>query len=251
MTSNLFITCTSWLTVAITIERFIAIRFALKARLICTVHRAKVAIAAIFTISFLFHLSKCFEYAPNMDHTSPKPVNLQPLANNKIYDSLMHGLNIAVAVFIPEVSLFILNTLLIYFLIQHNRSMRHIKDTGKQELIQLTLVVITMVSVFMICHSIGLYLAISIAIYSRKKVLYTPVGARLRTINNFLVLVNSSVNFILYTAISKRFRENFQNIFCQCFSNKINKRGLHLKSSTSSNTKSTTSGRSNQIETAA
>ncbi|CAE1228259.1 unnamed protein product [Acanthosepion pharaonis] len=152
----------------------------------CTIHRAKVAITAIFIISFLFHLSKCFEYAPHMDHTIPKPVDMQPLANNKIYDSLMHVLNIAVAVFIPEVSLFILNTLLIYSLVQHNRSMRHIKDKGRQELLQLTLVVITMVSVFMICHSIGLYLAINIAIYSRKQVLFTVIVTPLSIITIFL-----------------------------------------------------------------
>lgn len=249
-TSNVFITCTSWLTVAITIERFIAIRFALKARLMCTIHRAKVAITAIFIISFLFHLSKCFEYAPNMNHTSPKPVDMQALANNKIYDTLMHVLNIAVAVFIPEVSLFILNTLLIYFLVQHNRSMRHIKDKGRQELLQLTLVVITMVSVFMICHSIGLYLAINIAIYSRKQVLFTVIGERLRIINNFLVLVNSSVNFILYTAISKRFRDSFNKIISQC-SRKIKKKPvLTLKTSSSSNTNSTgISQNSNGTET--
>lgn len=162
----------------------------------------------------------------------------------------MHVLNIAVAVFIPEVSLFILNTLLIYFLVQHNRSMRHIKDKGRQELLQLTLVVITMVSVFMICHSIGLYLAINIAIYSRKQVLFTALGERLRIINNFLVLVNSSVNFILYTAISKRFRDSFNKIISQC-SRKIKKKPvLTLKTSSSSNTNSTgISQNSNGTET--
>lgn len=251
MVSNLFITTTSWLTVAITIERFIAIRFALRARLICTIRRAKITIAAIFIVSFFFHLSKCFEYAPNMDITDPRPAKMQPLAMNKIYDSLMHGLNIAVAVFIPEVSLFILNSLLIYFLVQHNRSMRNIKDKGKQDLLQLTLVVISMVSVFMICHSVGLYLAISIAIYSRKEVLNTPIGGRLRIINNFLVLINSSVNFILYTAISKRFRETFNNIFCQCCRKIESKNVFSIKSSKSSNTKSTSSGRSHQQETPA
>lgn len=213
VTSNFFITCTSWLTVAVTIERFIAIRFALKAKIMCTIYRAKVAIITIFITSFVFHFSKWFEYGVNKDITNPKPVILLPLSHSKSYMSFMHSTNITIAVFIPEISLSILNTLLVFFLVKHNASTKHMKKQTSQEIAHITTIVITMVLVFMMCHSIGLYLAICISIYDRSTVLNTPIGVRLRAINNFLVLINSSVNFILYTAISQRFRSTMKCIF--------------------------------------
>lgn len=248
VTSNIFITCTSWLTVAVTIERFIAIRFALKAKIMCTVYRAKVALIAIFITSFVFHFSKWFEYGVNFDHTTMSPVILMPLSHNKAYMSFMHSTNIAIAVFIPEISLSILNTLLVFFLIKHNASTKHMKKQNSQEIAHITTVVITMVLVFMVCHSIGLYLAISISIYDRKSVLNTPTGIRLRAINNFLVLLNSSVNFILYTAISQRFRNTMKGIFLSCTKSgyKLPRGQKTFSSGSSSKTKSTSSGYSKQ-----
>ncbi|XP_014769345.1 FMRFamide receptor [Octopus bimaculoides] len=246
VTSNFFITCTSWLTVAVTIERFIAIRFALKAKIMCTVYRAKVAIVTIFITSFVFHFSKWFEYGVNFDHTKPNPVIFMPLSHSKAYMSFMHSTNIAIAVFIPEISLSILNTLLVFYLVKHNASTQHMKKQTSQEIAHITTVVITMVLVFMMCHSIGLYLAISISIYGRSSVLSTPTGISLRAINNLLVLINSSVNFILYTAISQRFRSTMKGIFLR-----YTKPGYKLPrgqggsaSASSSKTKSTSSSNS-------
>ncbi|XP_029645185.1 FMRFamide receptor [Octopus sinensis] len=246
VTSNFFITCTSWLTVAVTIERFIAIRFALKAKIMCTVYRAKVAIIAIFITSFVFHFSKWFEYGVNFDHTNRAPVTSMPLSHNKAYMSFMHSTNIAIAVFIPEISLSILNTLLVFYLIKHTASTKHMKKQTSQEIAHITTVVITMVLVFMMCHSIGLYLAISISIYDRNSVLGTPTGIRLRAINNFLVLINSSVNFILYTAISQRFRSTMKGIFMSCTKSgyKLPNGQRAYGSASSSKTKSTSSGHS-------
>ncbi|GAB1603890.1 FMRFamide receptor-like [Argonauta hians] len=242
VTSNIFITCTSWLTIAVTVERFIAIRFPLKAKFMCTVRRAKITIAAIFITSFLFHLSKCFEYGVNEDTSDRyKQIKLMPLSHNKAYLSFMHVANIAIAVFIPEITLSVLNTLLVLSLAKHQAATKHMKKETSKDIFHITTVVITMVLVFMICHSIGLYLAISIAIYGRAVIFGMPKNMRLRFINNVLVLVNSSVNFILYATISQRFRETMKIIFVN-----IPKPLSNSSSKTSSTTASTKS--SNKID---
>ena len=197
---------TSWLTVAITIERFIAIRFALKAHLICTVRRAKIIIAAIFTVPFLSFL--IFILVVKLDLDVAKTLFV-----NDLFYRITPVITVAVASFIPEVFLCIFNASLVYFLVQQHKSMYHIKESGRQDLLRLTIVVITMVSVFMICHSVGVYLAISIAVHS-VNILETPAIGRLNVIYDFLLYVNSSVNFILYTAISKRFRDSFNKLCC-------------------------------------
>lgn len=211
----MFITCTSWLTVAVTIERFIAIKFTLRARLICTISRAKKAIAAIFITSCLFHISKFFEYMVNPDMNSPSPVLTTWLGQNQAYETYLFSVNISLAVIIPFLSLIIINILLIVGLVSHNAEMRQTiqSSSSRRDMVQITVVVITMVTVFISCHAIGVYLALMISVIGRNAAFAVPINTALRFINNLLVLVNSSVNFVLYSIISQRFRKMAKEVF--------------------------------------
>ncbi|KAL8578502.1 hypothetical protein ACOMHN_028774 [Nucella lapillus] len=230
--TNVFLTCTSWLTVAVTVERFLSLRFMMHPRIVCTIKRAKRAIIAIFFASFLFHFSKFFEYVPNTDLSSPRLLLPTELSLNKTYDSAMHIINIALAALLPIVALVIFNSFLIYFLATHRRRMLKHK-TGKAglglgngssggatsvDMLHVSCVVVAVVLVFVACHSLGVFVALNIATHGRHKVFSDHLFLAFKSVNGLLVMLNSSVNFLLYCSISRKFRKMFAAIFCrQCW----------------------------------
>uniref|UniRef100_A0A2C9M8S3 G-protein coupled receptors family 1 profile domain-containing protein n=1 Tax=Biomphalaria glabrata TaxID=6526 RepID=A0A2C9M8S3_BIOGL len=216
--NNVFITCTGWLTVAVTTERFISLRFMFHPRLVCTIQKARLVIIAIFLLSFTFHFSKFFEYVPNPDLNSTKVLLSTYLVHTPSYDMYVHIANIALAAIIPVFLLVVANAFLIYFLATHRRRMLRHKATASSnmtsvDMLHVSAIVVATVLVFIMCHSVGVFLALTIASKGRHWVFEIPAFMSLKYINTFLVMVNSSVNFILYCAISRKFRKTLISIF--------------------------------------
>ncbi|KAK7110230.1 G-protein coupled receptor daf-37-like [Littorina saxatilis] len=230
--TNVFLTCTCWLTVAVTVERFLSLRFMMHPRLVCTIRRAKRAILAIFFASFLFHFSKFFEYVPNTDLSSPRPLLPTELSLNKAYDVAMHITNITLATLLPIVALIVFNSFLVYFLATHRRRMlRHKTKAGlglgggssggggstSVDMLHVSGVVIAVVLVFVLCHSLGVVVALNIAVHGRHKIFSDHLFVAFKHVNNLLVMVNSGINFLLYCSISRKFRKMFAAVFCKRF----------------------------------
>ncbi|XP_059154173.1 FMRFamide receptor-like [Physella acuta] len=216
--NNVFITCTGWLTVAVTTERFISLRFMFHPRLVCTIQRARLVIIGIFIASFTFHFSKFFEYVPNHDLSSKTPLIPTHLVHTPSYDTFVHIANIALAAIIPVFLLGVANGFLIYFLATHRRRMLRHKASASTnmtsvDMLHVSAIVVATVLVFILCHAIGVFLALTIASKGRKYVFSRPAYLALKSINTFLVMVNSSVNFLLYCAISRKFRKTFLHVF--------------------------------------
>ncbi|BFZ01781.1 hypothetical protein BsWGS_04819 [Bradybaena similaris] len=216
--NNVFITCTGWLTVAVTIERFISLRFMFHPRLVCTIFRARLAITGIFIASFMFHFSKFFEYTPNEDLNLPPMLLPTDLVKTPEYETYLHTTNIALAAIIPVFLLIIANSFLIYFLATHRRRMLRHKGTSTSnmtsvDMIHVSAIVVATVLVFIVCHSVGVVLALTIAARGREVVFKLSPYIALKHINTLLVMINSSVNFLLYCAISCKFRKTFIVVF--------------------------------------
>lgn len=216
--NNVFITCTGWLTVAVTTERFISLRFMFHPRLVCTIPRARLAIIVIFIISFTFHFSKFFEYVPNPDLKSPITLLTTGLVHTPTYETYLHITNIALAAIIPVFLLIVANSFLIYFLATHRRRMLRHKASASAnmssvDMLHISAIVVATVLVFIACHSVGVLLALTIASKGRHWVFSRHPYIALKHINTVLVMINSSVNFLLYCAISRKFRKTFVNMF--------------------------------------
>ncbi|KAH9500118.1 hypothetical protein Btru_076640 [Bulinus truncatus] len=216
--NNVFITCTCWLTVAVTTERFISLRFMFHPRLVCTIQKARLVIIAIFLLSFTFHFSKFFEYVPNPNFNSTRPLEPTYLVHTPSYDAYIHIANIALAAIIPVFLLVVANSFLIYFLATHRRRMLRHKATASSnmtslDMLHVSAIVVATVLVFIMCHSVGVFLALTISSKGRNWVFERPAYISLNYINTVLVMVNSSVNFLLYCAISRKFRKTLVNIF--------------------------------------
>lgn len=233
--TNVFLTTTCWLTVAVSVERFLSLRFMMHPRLVCSPKRAKRAILCIFFASFLFHFSKFFEYVPNTDLRTPQPLLPTELTRNKAYDSAMHIINIMLVALLPLAALVIFNSFLIYFLATHRRRMLRHKAKGisgstssasfsngvtsggssSVDMLHVSAVVVAVVLVFLVCHSLGIFMALNIVTHGRHKIFSNHLFVAFKHVNNLLVLVNSSVNFIVYCSISRKFRKMFAAVFCR------------------------------------
>ena len=239
--TNVFITCTCWLTVAVTTERFISLRFMFHPRLVCTVFRARVAIIGVFLLSFVFHFSKFFEYVPNEDLFSPRPVLETYLIHTPAYETYLHVTNIMLAAIIPVFLLVVANSFLVFFLATHRRRMmRHRKASTASasvmgsasatmspgsgrgagggtmtsvDMMHVSAIVVATVLVFLACHSVGVYLALTIASKGRPWVFARHAYIAMKHVNTVLIMFNSSVNFLLYCAISRKFRKVFMRVF--------------------------------------
>eukprot|EP00794_Sanderia_malayensis_P019594 gene19594-21522_t len=66
-----FIVASIWVTVGLTVNRFIVVRFPVQARNYCSVKRTYVAIAAILAFCFIINFPHFFNYAPGCDDTGP------------------------------------------------------------------------------------------------------------------------------------------------------------------------------------
>ncbi|XP_041368166.1 sex peptide receptor-like [Gigantopelta aegis] len=224
--NNTFITCTCWITVAVTIERFISLRFMMNSRMVCTIRRARRAILAIFLMSFVFHFSKFFEYEPNLNLRQPFPVVGTALVHSTAYETYVHIANITLAAIIPVFVLIVVNSFLIFFLTTHRRRMLKHKtpgsgSTSQVDMMHISFIVVSMVLVFIICHSVGVFLALNIAVHGRYKIFANPLFVSMKHVNGLLVFVNSSINFLLYCAISRKFRTTFASIFLGRLSKKM------------------------------
>uniref|UniRef100_A0A0B7BJM7 G-protein coupled receptors family 1 profile domain-containing protein n=1 Tax=Arion vulgaris TaxID=1028688 RepID=A0A0B7BJM7_9EUPU len=216
--NNVFLTCTGWLTVGVTIERFISLRFMFYPRLVCSISRARLAIIVIFVLSFIFHFSKFFEYVPNQDLDDPRQILSTHLVHTPTYETYLHATNIALAAIIPVFLLIIANSFLIYFLATHRHSMLCNKASPSSsmtsvDMIHVSAIVVATVLIFIACHSVGVFLGLTIASKGRNYVFGRPQYIALKHINTVLIMINSSVNFPLYCAISCKFRKTFIEVF--------------------------------------
>lgn len=229
--TNVFLTCTCWLTVAVSVERFLSLRFMMHPRLVCSLKRAKRAVLVIFFASFLFHFSKFFEYVPNTDLRNPRALLPTELSLSKAYDTAMHVANITLAALLPIVALVIFNTFLVYFLATHRRRMLRHKTKGGHlngsgvngaaggttsvDMLHVSGVVVAVVLVFVVCHSLGIFVALNIAVHGRHKIFSDHLFVAFKHVNGLLVMVNSSANFLVYCSISRKFRKMFAAVFCR------------------------------------
>lgn len=224
--TNVFLTCTCWLTVAVAFERLVSLRFTFPfIHREHAISRARATTVVIFVLSFIFHFSKFFEYVPNPDLKSSVPLLNTYLVHTSTYDAYVHITNIALTAIVPVFLLIVANSFLIYFLATHRRRMLRHKASASANLssvdmLHISAIVVATVLVFIACHSVGVLLALTIASRGRTWVFQRSPYLALKHINTVLVMINSSVNFLLYCAISRKFRKTFINMF----SNRLSRR---------------------------
>lgn len=210
---------TLWLTVSFTVERYIAVCHPLQAVRMCTVARARVVIVAVSVVSILFNASRWFEYRLKFDQSSNNrsTLSFEPteFGKNDDYKQVYFlWLYLLVMFIVPLTSLTVLNIFLI-LAVRQSQIQRKDMNVRQSRENNVTMMLVSIIIVFIICQIPALIynMAWAIDINTVEKSTGWKI---LSTFRNFMVTLNSCVNFILYCALGQRFRHTCIRSFCRC-----------------------------------
>ncbi|KAL1131579.1 hypothetical protein AAG570_011193 [Ranatra chinensis] len=205
-------TVSVYLTLTVTLERFVAVCHPLRARSLCTYGRARLYVGLIIVFSTLYNLSRFWEvtlerrFDPEYNMTVYTPV-ASPLRNNQVYISLyIHWLYLLFIYFLPFSCLAILNSAIYRQVRRANKERQRLSRLQKKEIGLATMLLIVVV-VFVLCNVLALVTNVLEAFYG-------IILDRMVKTSNLLVTINSSVNFVIYVIYGEKFKRVFLKLFC-------------------------------------
>ena len=199
---------TVWLTVLVSMERYIAICYPLKAASMCTIPKVRRSVIAIFTVSILYNIPRYFEH----NIVSKGYMEKSEISNNVVYRYLYMCVLYSLVLFlIPLLLLVILNAKLVLALQRGKRQWQTLQMRQKKEQ-NLTMIPLTIVLVFFICGVPALVVNIIEAI---RPDIQSEGFIQFLVVSNLLVVLNSAANFIIYCLLGKKFRTKLCDI-CHC-----------------------------------
>lgn len=222
---NICLIASSWLTVMLAIERYVAICRPFLAARFCSVTKARVFIVSIFLFAVACRLANFWEYSVNSatDTTTNQTIIYHEptdLSFNEMYMTvypwLVDGILSSV---IPFVLLVSLNVRLIW---EVRKSTQYIKRNLTQvgsastavqrEELQITVMLISVIIVFFICQAP--YVIYTATTSINKYASMGPGFLVFRAVTMFLLVLKSALNFILYCWFSEKFLGTLKRIFC-------------------------------------
>lgn len=201
-----------WITVSVTIERFIAVCHPLRAKSLCTYRRARAYILLISLFAFCYNLPRFWElekvtvFDPFTNASEVRVVPSELRTNDTYITVYLLWMYLFVMYFVPFLTLAVLNGLIWRQVREANRERQRLSRLQKKE-ISLAIMLLVVVVVFFICNILALVVSILEACQ-------VYVDALTNT-GNFLVTVNSSVNFIIYCIFGQKFRRILIRMFCR------------------------------------
>ena len=218
---------TSWITLLLGVERFIAVRFPIKSRVICNKVSSVTTIIMIYVTTSLLFLPYPLKYTMIYGSSNIsgiiKPtarLGLTDLGHNKRFFEVYGTILNILFRFLPVITLLILNIIIIR-VSRKTWSMRREMNSyvtkgasmsGDQ--IHFTVMLVTVCFVFLVCivpgaiHSLISHTWKDYNPWGKAKNLFMLVFL----VTYLLEIINSSVNFVIYMVMSKKFNKTFRTM---------------------------------------
>ncbi|ELU09644.1 hypothetical protein CAPTEDRAFT_119062 [Capitella teleta] len=218
-------TATIYLTLLVTVNRYISVCMPYEASDLCSMQHARKHVILVSFFSIIYNIPRFFEYSvttqwdSHTNSTMPASRNT-PLGENKIYQ-IVYGnvLYFLVMFLLPLATLIILNYKLIVAL-RKTKKKRAQLLRGNSESAQsrseddITLVLIVVVLVFVVCQMPALITQVLLTLYNRPARLCPTAIFYYERISDMLVVANSSLNFLIYCFCSTKFRHILIHLVC-------------------------------------
>lgn len=215
----------SWLLVAVTLERVISVMLPHKVKLNCTTMKAGIVVAVTFVCLFLLNVHFFFGYG--LVHKPlyvRAPWQCTPINDDYMdfRDDILPWLDFVVAFLLPFTILTVGNVMIIVKLRINTVRRRKMSLTQKEkEGRSVTFMLIALCVIFFICLTpVSIFLII--LPYLREEAMKLPYVEMIRqmeylifwhAVTNCFGYINSSTNFILYFLSGSRFRSEVRHLF--------------------------------------
>ncbi|CAI5441346.1 unnamed protein product [Caenorhabditis angaria] len=235
-----------YITVAVTIERYLAVCNPRRSKMLCGPGGAAWTILGVTTFAVVFNCTKFFELQVTINPECPDGNDWQSyillpsaLASNPIYQQVFTlWITNFVMVFFPFLTLLLFNAIIAYTIRQslekydyHNqktvmaalsasvnlpRDIAGISNRNelKEKSREATLVLVIIVFIFLGCNFWGFVLTLLERVMGQSLMLEHPLFYTFsREAINFLAIINSSINFVIYLLFGKDFRKELVVVY--------------------------------------
>lgn len=221
----LFVVCSIWLTVGVTVDRYIQVCWIIHAKTMCNDRRANVGIGIITCLCFIVNLPHFMTFKPIADDMRGPEEDAFSYTDfgagegSMRYEFWVHCMFL---VLVPWATIFMLNMLIIRKVARTNRKMEEKRSSFASEKVkrsesQITRILLTVTFTFLVLIALQ---SITQCFFMLKE----AKGDR-RIINEAFavaklgIVINSSINFFLYCLTGKRFRKELGYVLfhhCAC-----------------------------------
>ncbi len=220
--ATIFQTCSVWLFILITIERYVAVCHPFKVLAYSTQKRAVRAVIGTFCLAISYNLVRFWEYrliSCPLNYTCGSVFSVEELRGNTGYQ-LWYG---TVAYFLsqfllPCLIMAVFNGLIIRTVIasKHTRAALTALEVTEHKT---SVMMVVIVLIFVLCYSLSfvlnLYEALNPnAFYHR---IHGPKLFFINDLSNTLIVANSATTFIVYLILSKKYRKHSKDIMALLF----------------------------------
>ncbi|KAK6186501.1 hypothetical protein SNE40_008530 [Patella caerulea] len=218
-----------WLIIAVTVERFIVVCFPFKANGMCNVSRARKVIVLLIVIMFSINLHFLFtvelvttpvdgKNIVNCEAAAPFPV---------LVDQAWPWVDAIIYSFVPFVTITVLNILIIRQVLKAHGSRERLQNFGDRRVLEtrrqmsevtskLTAMLLTVSFTFLLT-TLPMNITLIVTYFWNKEDRELENTAKfhlVKTITELLMYVNHSMNFFLYCATGRKFRQQVLKLVC-------------------------------------
>ncbi|XP_076348291.1 FMRFamide receptor-like [Tachypleus tridentatus] len=200
-----------WTTVLLTVERYVAICYPLKARVLFTYSHTRLYVVGVILFCVSYNIPRFLEtevitFVFCSSGAIGKEARPSDLRNNRVFYKAYYIWTYLVIMYVlPFLTLAILNTF-VAFAVRRARKMRERLARSQEREFTLATMLFCIVAIFFSCKIFPLLVNVL-------ELFHIDVLS-LTTVSNLLVTVNSSSNFIVYFIYGKNFRYHFLKTFC-------------------------------------
>ena len=208
-----------WFVVTLSVFQFISVGFPLHADRFCSLRRAKLAIVLVVLTNALYSVPDCFEYkiVSVSYYVYGKNQTLYGMQRKDIDYSKALNVSYSIAMkCVPGLLLLVFPSVILSLVWRANRRRRRmigLSENSRKESNQMTYMLSTIMIAFALAHlPIGIF-----SMTEAESIYISWLYKYLHGMLDLLSMINTALGFILYCAMSSKFRTAVRVHFSSCF----------------------------------